>query len=277
VHARAAAARLRNAGKLLYPAAGFTKADVAEYYARVAPWLLPHLEGRAVVLRRFPEGIDAPGWYQTNCRGAPPWLRVADVAGRRGQRFRMCTFEDVASLLWAVELGTLEFHPFLWRLESPAQPTTVVFDLDPGPPADVVECCEVALLLRELLGPDARAKTSGFVGLHVYAPHEGDTRRFARELAATLAADHPQLVVDTQRRTLRESRVLVDWLQNDPARQTVAPYSLRAAPFPTVSTPVTWEEVERCARERRPELLTFTAPMVLERLERVGDVFLTPG
>ena len=266
--------------KVLWPRAGWTKGRMLDYYAAVAPALLPHLAGRPLTLGRFPDGVEAGGWYQNDCRGSPDWLPTHPVRTRAGKLHRFCVVDDLASLLWVANLGTLELHPFLAPAERPDEPTAVVLDLDPGPPADVVECCRVALGLRAALaghGLEAWPKTSGSVGLHLYVPlnepHDyAETKAFARALAVR-AAGELDGVVDRQKRSERAGRVLVDWLQNDPMRSTVAPYSLRATGWPTVSTPVTWHEVESCAASGRPELLTFDAPAVLERLERLGDLF----
>jgi bifunctional non-homologous end joining protein LigD len=249
-----------------------------EYYRSIADVIVPHLARRPVTLWRFPEGVEGPSWYQTNCRGAPEWVRVVEVPGRRGALFRMCVVDDLRSLLWVANLGTIELHPFLARVERPDEPTALVFDLDPGPPADVVDCCRVALRLRELLGDrEVFPKTSGSVGLHLYVPVEGatyaETKALAREGALRLAAERPDEVVAASARPLREGKVLVDWLQNDPSRSTVAPYSLRGTGWPTVSTPVTWEEVERVSTTGRPELLTLDWSDALERVERLGDLF----
>jgi bifunctional non-homologous end joining protein LigD len=270
------AVEVERRNKVFWPEAGFTKGDLVDYYEAVAPVLLPHLRDRPTTLRRFPDGIEGPQWYQTNCRGRPHWLRVALIDGQRGARFAMCVLDDTSSLVWTSSVGTIELHPLLHRVGS-ERPDFLVLDLDPGRDADVVDCCDVALAARAIVGEDALVKTSGSVGLHVYVDARGasyaDTKARARDLADELAARLPDRVVVQQRRTLRSGRVLVDWLQNDPMRSTVAPYSLRATPWPTVSTPITWDEVERCSRERRPELLTFLAADVLDRVERLGDLW----
>jgi bifunctional non-homologous end joining protein LigD len=267
---------LTNLDRVLWPAAGFTKGDLVGYYRDVAPVLLPHLAGRPLTLWRFPSGVHREGWWQNECRGAPDWLRTVTL---RGQRF--CLAEDVASLVWLANLGTVELHPFLTRAGEPEPPLALVFDLDPGPPADVLDCCEVALQVRAELataGLDSFAKTSGSLGLHVFVPLDGEatfaeTKPFARAMAEGLAGERPERVVATPTRTLREGKVLVDWLQNDPTRATVAPYSLRATPWPTVSTPVAWEEVEQALAARKPELLSFTPAATSERIAARGDLF----
>ena len=253
---------LTNLGRVLWPETGFTKGDLVAYYREIAPVLLPHLSDRPLTLWRFPLGVHRRGWWQNECRGAPAWLRTADL---RGQRF--CVAEDAASLVWLANQGTVELHPFPFRLAEPERPLALVLDLDPGPPAALDAAREVALLLRERL-PSARVKTSGRGGLHVLAPPPAtfaEAKAQARALAEELAAERPDLVVAVQRRADRRGRVLVDWLQNDPTRTTVAPYSLRGAPRPTVSTPVSWEEVER------GELL-FDPDDVLARVRRHGDL-----
>ena len=267
-----------NPGKVLWPETGFTKAGLAAYYRGVSGAILPHLGDRPVTLRRFPDGIEGWGWYQTNCRSAPDWLRTAEVRGRGGATFRMCLIETAQALVWAANMAAIELHPLLARTPELDCPTIVVFDLDPGPPADVLDCCEIALELRDRLGQlglESFAKTTGSVGLHVYVPlntpaRYADTRAFARGLAESL--DDPR-VVTVQRRSARAGNVLVDWMQNDPMRSTVAPYSVRAVPWPTVSMPVAWTDVADTLARRRPELLTFTTETALERLERDGDLF----
>ena len=270
--------RVSNRGKVLWREAGFTKGDVVDYYLAVAPVLLPHLAGRAVTLRRFPDGIEGWSWYQMQWpRGHPDWLPSRPLPGRGLERF--CLVDDVASLAWAANLAAIELHPLLARADSPHEPTVLAFDLDPSPPADIVDCCDVALAIRHALGGLASfPKTSGSVGLHVYVPlntpHSfADTKAFARALAERLAAERPDAVTADQRRALRSGKVLVDWLQNDATRSTVAPYSLRAAGWPTVSTPLTWDEVGEARAARRPDLLTFQPADVLARVERLGDLF----
>jgi bifunctional non-homologous end joining protein LigD len=262
--------------RVLWPAAGFTKRDLVDYYLRVAPVLLPHLADRPLTLGRFPEGVEGRGFAQTECRGAPEWLRTEPIRLRGGEVRNYCVVEDEAGLAWLANRSVIELHTFM-GLE---RPDAVVFDLDPGEPADVIDCAEVALLLRERLGEGAVVKTSGSVGLHVFAATAAtyeETRAFARSVAEELEAADPALVVSTTGRAARAGKVLVDWMQNAPMRSTVAPYSLRAAPWPTASTPVSWTEVGRAVTERRPELLTFLAQDVLDRLDAGGDLFTLPA
>jgi bifunctional non-homologous end joining protein LigD len=272
--------RVSNLEKVLWPDAGFTKGEMLDYYVRVAPALLEHLRGRPVTLRRFPDGIEAAGWYQNDCPpGAPAWLVKRPVTWASGRFWAFCAVDDLPALVWAANMGTIELHPFFALAERLDEPTAVVFDLDPGPPAGLAECCRVALTLRELLeasGVEGFAKVSGALGLHVVVPlargHSWHAAKdFARRLAGTLAAAAPDEVVDRQRRFLRGGKVLVDWLQNDPTRSTVAPYSLRAEGWPTVSAPVTWEEVVAGASGEAK--LVFKPADVLERVQRLGDLF----
>ena len=270
--------------RVLWPATGFTKGDMFDYYEAVAPVLLPHLRDRGITLARFPEGVEGTGWMQADCRGHPDWMRVQMVEGKKGRHFRYCLIDDVAGLRWAANLGTIEFHPFLATAQRPGEPSWLVLDLDPGPPAGLRQAAVVALAARQALesaGLRTAVKTSGSLGLHVYAAlapgHTfGQTKAFGRALAARLAADHPELVLDRVDRQARAGRIYVDWVQNDQSRQMVAPYSLRVTEWPSVSTPVTWEEIERAAAGRgageRPPL-RWRPEEVLDRVSRLGDLF----
>jgi len=267
--------QLTNLEKVLWPRPGRTKAWLIEYYTRVAPVLLPHLEGRPLTLRRFPDGVDGVSWHQNECRGEPEWFHVLETPGKGGRMLRFCVVDDLSSLVWVANQGTLELHPFQWTVAAPRRPVTLVFDLDPGAPAGLQECARVALLLREVLddlGLIAFPKTSGSLGLHLHVPlgaaNDGEhVKRFARAVAEALAQRHPELVVADVDKSRRAGKVFVDWLQNDPTRQTVAPYSLRGLEWPTAAAPVTWDEVER------GDALTFLGEDVLERMERNGDLF----
>jgi bifunctional non-homologous end joining protein LigD len=267
--------RLTNLDKVLWPQVGRTKAWLLEYYTRVAPVLLPHLAGRPLTMRRFPDGVEGVSWHQNECRGEPEWFHVLETGGKGGRTLRFCVADDLPSLVWLANQGTIELHPFQWTVDAPRRPATLVFDLDPGPPAALVECARVALRLRDFLdelGLTSFAKTSGSLGLHLHVPlgrpHEGEhVKRFARAVAEALAQSHPDDVVAEVDKSRRGGKVFLDWLQNDPTRQTVAPYSLRGLPFPTVAAPVTWEEVERGGA------LSFLGEDVLVRIERDGDLF----
>jgi|tagenome__1003787_1003787.scaffolds.fasta_scaffold20877403_2 bifunctional non-homologous end joining protein LigD len=269
---------LTNLDKVLWPETGFTKGELIEYYVAVAPTLLPHLDGRPLTTRRFPDGVDGVSWHQNECQREPDWFPVYETRGREGRLLRFCMVDGIAALVWLANQAAIELHPFPWRVDAPRQPTQLVLDLDPGPPAGLVECARVALAARGLLeelGFDPHLKTSGSLGLHVQAPLPDplDAKHLARELAETLAAERPQEVVRSVRRADRAGKVYVDWVQNDPTRQTVAPYSLRGVPSPLVAMPVTWDEAEQAAESGRPELLVFTAAEALDRIERLGDLF----
>ena len=269
--------RLTNLDRVLWPADGSTKGWLLQSYLSLAPALLPHLRGHPVTMWRFPEGVDRTGWWQNECRGAPGWVATYNYVGKDDREHRHCVIDDEASLMWLVNLGTIEIHPFPFRREQPDVARWLVFDLDPGEPAGVREACAVALTLRDALasqGLGSFAKTTGSKGMHVFAPLNADasfddTKRFARTVAAALASELPN-VVDRQTRALRAGKVLVDWLQNDRFRSTIAPYSLRATQPASVSTPVTWPEVEAASAEGE---LTFTVDDVVARLDAHGDLF----
>lgn len=269
---------LTNLDKVLWPRTGTTKAELIEYYVAVASVLLPHLERRPLTLRRFPDGVEGISWHQNEIQQEPDWFPVFETSGRGGRRLRFATVDGLASLVWLANQAAIELHPFLWRVERPREPEQLVLDLDPGPPAGLLEAARVALLLRPLveeLGLEPYVKTSGSLGLHVQARLREplDTKGAARQLAERLAEERPNEVVAEMRREARCGKVFVDWLQNDVTRQTVAPYSLRGLAYPAVATPVRWEEVERAGGEGRPDSLVFTRSDVLERVEREGDLF----
>jgi bifunctional non-homologous end joining protein LigD len=275
---------LSNLGKVLYPAAGFTKAQVIDYYQRVAPVMLPHIASRPVTIKRYPEGVEGDFFYQKNAPAhRPDWVPTARIASPGSTKSRE-TIEyiiggDLPTLIWAANLAALELHTPMWRYPSSDEPDLLVFDLDPGPPATVVECCEVALMLRPLLdelGVAPVAKTSGGKGLQLYAAVTGmsseQTSGLAKDLAERLEQERPQLVVSRMTKALRPGKVLIDWSQNNSAKTTIAPYSLRARPQPTVSTPVTWDEVAGCTQVAD---LVFTADGVIDRVFESGDLFGT--
>ncbi len=275
--------RVTNLGKVLYPAPGFSKAAVIDYYARIADVLLPHLRQRPVTLKRYPDGVDGKFFYEKQAPiHRPPWLQTAPVwSHARGGEIDYCLLNDRASLVWAANLASLELHPFLHRAPRLTRPESVVFDLDPGPPASIVECCTVALALRKFFaahGLECCAKTSGSKGLQLFVPLNtattyAKTKPFAQHVAEEMRESAPQLIVTQMRRALRGGKVFIDWSQNDPHKTTVSVYSLRARPAPTVSTPVTWAEVQKCARTRDPQMLVFDSTAVLQRVKRRGDLF----
>jgi bifunctional non-homologous end joining protein LigD len=273
---------LSNLDKVLWPDVGLSKHWLLNYYAEVAGALLPHLEARPLTLHRFPDGVHGTHWYQTRAPAHPPWVETVRLHyPRTGKSFDTCVVNDAAALLWAVNLGTIEFHPFLARTNALDRPTTLVFDLDPGWPATIVECADVALRLSGLLaagGLEPLIKTSGAKGLHVYVPLDGshtyaETKAFAQVLAHAVAGERPQSVVDRMPRAVRAGKVFIDWTQNDAGKSTVAPYSLRAGDVPTVSTPVTREEVARCCSQQEPGALVFLASDIPTRIERMGELF----
>jgi bifunctional non-homologous end joining protein LigD len=276
--------RLTNLQKVYWPEVDFTKGQMIEYYTRVAPALLPHLRDRPLTLKRYPEGVDGQMFYEKNCpKHRPPWIETAKVwSGSNDRDMYYCMVQDLPSLVWVAQLGTIELHTSLSRGAKIERPTMMVFDLDPGPPATIVECCRVAGWLREwFLEHDMQAfpKTSGSKGLQLYVPLNvpgvdyEKTKQVSRDLAQKLERGHPKEVVHLQRKTLREGKVLIDWSQNDDAKTTVSVYSLRARERPTVSTPVTWDEVEACLEAEDPSLLVFDSAAVLDRVERMGDLF----
>jgi len=274
---------LSNLDKVLYPAAGFTKAQVIDYCTRVAPALLPHVRGRALTLKRYPDGVQGEFFFEKACPAhRPSWVRTAPVwSGSGGRTIDYCLADDVPTLVWLANLAALELHPSLALAVDRARPTAMVFDLDPGAPAGVLECGAVALSLREALALvelESVVKTSGSKGLQVYVPlntpvgYEA-TKPFARALAELLERREPDLVVSRMAKTERVGRVLIDWSQNDRHKTTVCAYSLRAQPRPTVSTPVTWPEVEAALAAGTPDALVFDADAVLARVAARGDLF----
>jgi bifunctional non-homologous end joining protein LigD len=270
-----------NLDKVLYPAVSFTKAEVLDYYARIAPVLLPHLGDRAVTLRRFPNGPSGKSFYEKNCpRHRPDWVRTAPIQGEDGV-IEFCRIDSVAALTWVANLAALELHTSMARVDDPDAPTMVVFDLDPGAPAGLLECAEVALLIRHVLedlGLESVVKTSGSKGLQLYLPLNtpttyGRTAGFSRTVAQALESSEPRKVVSAQRKDLRRGKVLVDWSQNSRHKTTVCAYSLRATDDATVSTPLHWEEVEEVVETGDASGLRFRAPDVLERMADLGDLF----
>lgn len=266
---------LSNLEKVLYPATGFTKAELLHYYATTAQVLLPHLRDRAVSFLRYPDGPDGQVFFAKNVPpGTPDWVTTAEVPRSEGPA-RMVLVQDLASLMWAANLVT-EFHTHQWTADEPGEADRLVFDLDPGPPATVVQCCEVALWLRERLaadGVEAYAKTSGAKGLHLLAAVRGapseQVSDYAKALAVEAERELPKLVVHRMTRSLRPGKVFVDWSQNAARKTTAAPYTVRARAVPAVSTPVTWDEVAGC---RRAEQFVFRAGDVGPRVQDYGDL-----
>ncbi|MCW2912538.1 MAG: polymerase LigD, polymerase domain protein [Actinomycetia bacterium] len=273
---------LSNLDKVLYPRHGFTKGEVIDYYIRVAPVLLPHLADRPATRKRFPDGVEGISFFEKNAPShTPEWVRTVELptpgSSRGYESLNFVVIDDLPTLVWCANLAALELHVPQWKIGPRGgvrKPDLMVFDLDPGAPATIVEACQVALLLQELLDADglkSYPKTSGKKGLHLYVPvTESDrTSAYAKEAAQQLERDHGKLVISRMDRRLRKGKVFVDWSQNNPAKTTVAPYSLRAADDPAVSTPVTWDEVAAC---ERPGELHFIADQVLDRVDEHGDL-----
>jgi bifunctional non-homologous end joining protein LigD len=271
---------LSNLDKVLYPESGFTKGEVIDYYARVAPAMLTHIGDRGISMHRHPNGVGAGSFWEKRCpKHRPDWVQVAPGPGDRGGAIDYCRLADRPSLVWAANLAALELHGPMARAGDIECPTMVVFDLDPGPPAGMQACAEVALMIRDVLdglGLAAFPKTSGSKGLQLYLPANvpGMTHDhasgFALAVAQTMEKHHGDKVLSNMRKELRKDKVFIDWSQNSRHKTTVAPYSLRARPRPTVSTPVTWDEVESAAGG---EVLSFEAADVLDRIDRLGDLF----
>ncbi|MEV4567075.1 non-homologous end-joining DNA ligase [Nonomuraea sp. NPDC049419] len=274
---------LSNLDKVLYPDNGFTKAEIIDYYSRIAPVLLPHLQGRPLTVKRFPNGVTGQSFFEKNAPDhTPDWVRRVNLPAPGSTKNRetidFAVVEDLPTLVYYANLAALELHVPQWRVDDDGQalpPDTLVFDLDPGAPATIVECTRVALMLREALkaeGLTALPKTSGSKGMQLYADWDcrEEPSAYAKRLAQLLEKEHPDQVVSVMTKKARPGKVFIDWSQNNPAKTTVAPYSLRAKDRPTVSTPLTWKEVEGC---EHPDDLVFTAPDVLARVEKHGDLF----
>ena len=276
---------LTNLEKVLYPKAGFTKGQMVDYYAKVAPAIIPHLAGRALTLRRFPEGVEDldAAFFEKRCpKHRPKWVKTATVlAGPRAGDIDFCVCEDLPTLVWMAQLAALELHPSLSLAKAPDRPTVLAFDLDPGAPADILDCCRVAMRLRELFdhfGIECFPKTTGSKGLQLYVPLNtkvgyDETKPFARAVAQLLEKQTPDKVVSKMKKEERKGKVFVDWSQNHRRKTTIAVYSLRARERPTASTPVTWDEVERALKRDDPDCLVFEAADVLKRVDRKGDLF----
>jgi len=274
---------LTNLDKVLYPETGFTKGQVIDYYARIAPALLPHLAGRPLTLKRYPEGVDKEYFFEKNAtKHRPDWVRTAPIWSEGNQRnVNYILVNDLPTLVWIANLAAIELHPSLSLAKDIASPRSMVFDLDPGPPANIVQCCQVGMWLREIFehfGLQSFPKTSGSKGLQIYVPLNTPsnydlTKNFSHALARLLESEHRDLVVSDMKKQLRVGKVFVDWSQNDQHKTTVSVYSLRAREHPTVSTPLKWEEVEQALKKRDATLLVFEAGQVLDRVGKMGDLF----
>src|SRR5467141_4409631 len=272
-----------NLDKVLYPKAGFAKGQVIDYYIRIAPILLPHLRDRPLTMKRYPDGVEGEFFYEKNCPShRPKWVQTAKVWSESNDRMmNYCLVQDLPTLVWAANLADLELHTSLSRKNNIERPTTMVFDLDPGVPADIVQCCQVGLWLRDLLGKmklQSFAKTSGSKGLQVYVPLNtsvtyDQTKDLSRSLAQYLEREHADRVTSNMSKAVRKGKVFVDWSQNDEHKTTICVYSLRAKEEPTVSTPVTWDEIANCLKKKKADLLKFRSDKTLERVKKMGDLF----
>ncbi len=275
--------KLSNLEKVLYPADGFTKQQVIDYYVRIAPALIPHLAGRALTRKRYPNGVDEEFFYEKNApMHRPDWVKTAPIwSGHNRRTIHYILADDLPTLVWLANLAAIELHPSLALAKDITCPTMMVFDLDPGPPANIVQCCQVGLWLREILehfGLQSFPKTSGSKGLQIYVPLNTPTsydatKMFSHALAQLLEHDHPEQVVSDMKKQVRTGKVFVDWSQNDEHKTTIAVYSMRAREHPTVSTPVKWEEVERALKKKDAGLLVFEAKQTVARVEKMGDLF----
>ncbi len=275
--------KLSNLEKVLYPAAGFTKQQIIDYYVRIAPAMIPHLAERPLTRKRYPNGVDEEFFYEKNApQHRPDWVKTVPIWSEGNRRtVHYILADDLPTLVWLANLAAIELHPSLSLARDISCPTMMVFDLDPGLPANIVQCCQVGLWLREIFehfGLQSFPKTSGSKGLQIYVPLNTptsyeSTKPFAHALARLLEHDHPDIVVSDMKKTVRTGKVFVDWSQNDEHKTTVAVYSLRARERPTVSTPVTWEEVERVSKKKDATQLVFEAAQTVKRVDKIGDLF----
>jgi bifunctional non-homologous end joining protein LigD len=275
--------KLTNLEKVLYPAAGFAKRQLIDYYIRIAPAILPHLAGRALTRKRYPDGVEGEAFFEKNApQYRPDWVKTAPIwSGRNRRNVNYVLADDLATLVWLANLAAIELHPSLSLATDISCPTMMIFDLDPGPPATILECCQVGLWLREIFdhfGLRSFPKTSGSKGLQIYIPlntpvtYEA-TKTFSHALAQLLEHEHPKQVLSEMSKQARTGKVFVDWSQNDEHKTTIGVYSLRARERPTVSTPVSWEEVEAAHKKKKAASLVFEAKDTVARFEKLGDLF----
>jgi bifunctional non-homologous end joining protein LigD len=275
--------KLSNLDKVLYPAAGFTKGQVIDYIVHIAPVLLPHLAGRPLTMKRYPEGVDHSYFFEKNApMHRPDWVKTAPIWSEGNKRtVNYILANDLPTLVWIANLASLELHPSLSLAAHIETPTMIVFDLDPGPPANIVQCAQVAIWVRAIFdhfGLQSFPKTSGSKGMQIYVPLNTkttyeETKPFAHAVARLLEQEHPELVVSDMKKAVRANKIFVDWSQNDRHKTTIAVYSLRARERPTVSTPITWDEVEQTLKKKDAPRLVFEALDVLKRVEKMGDLF----
>ena len=275
---------LSNLEKDLYPSHGFTKAHILEYYRRISGALLPHLKGRALTMKRFPEGVDGGYFFEKRCPGhRPPWVATANIPQDDGEMMTVCLVNDLGTLLWVANLASLELHVPLARADSPGTPDSVVFDLDPGEGADIIHCARTALIVRNMLaglGLVSVVKTSGKKGLHVYVPLNNDnatfeeTKRFSKAAAEVLEKGYPDLVTSKMAKPFRVGKVFINWSQNDRSKTMVSVYSLRAREKPMVSCPLRWDEVEKAVDREDRAGIEIGPDEAVARMEREGDLFI---
>jgi bifunctional non-homologous end joining protein LigD len=275
--------KLTNLDKVLYPKAGFTKGQVIDYYARIAPVLVPHLEGKPLTLKRYPNGVDEQFFFEKNAtKHRPDWVKTAPIWSEGNNRnVNYILANDLSTLIWVANLAAIELHPSLSLAKDITCPRSMVFDLDPGPPANIIQCCQVGFWLRAIFDRfelQSFPKTSGSKGLQIYVPLNtktsyDETKPFAHALARLLENEHRDLVVSDMKKAIRTNKVFVDWSQNDEHKTTISVYSLRARERPTVSTPVSWAEVEAAYKKKDAGLLVFESRQLLERVEKLGDLF----
>lgn len=275
--------KLTNLDKVLYPAAGFTKGQIIDYYARIAPVLVPHLKNKPLTLKRYPNGVDSMPFFEKNAtKHRPEWVKTVPIWSEGNQRdvnYILCN--DLPTLVWVANLAAIELHPSLSWGQDIMCPRSLVFDLDPGAPANIVQCCQVGIWLREIFehfNLQSFPKTSGSKGLQIYVPLNtktsyDETKPLAHALARLLEDEHRDLVVSDMKKSIRANKVFVDWSQNDEHKTTISVYALRARERPTVSTPVTWDEVENALKKKDAKLLVFESKQTLERVKKMDDLF----
>ncbi len=274
---------LSNLEKDLYPSYGFTKAQILEYYRAIAPFILPHLKDRAVTFKRYPEGVEKDFFFEKRCpRYRPAWVKTADIAQDDGEMMTFCLVNDLETLIWAENLASLELHVPLARAGTPENPDSMVFDLDPGEPANILDCARVALILRDLLSKTGLAsyvKTSGQKGLHVFVPLNRkettfeDTKTFSKSVAEIMQKHYPGLVTAKMAKPERKAKVFINWSQNDSSKTMICVYSLRAREKPFISFPLEWKELEDLAAQGDPERLQVLPSEAVNRAEKKGDLF----
>jgi bifunctional non-homologous end joining protein LigD len=274
---------LSNLKKVLYPWQGFTKLQVLEYYIRAAPFMLPHLKDRALTLKRYPDGVEEDYFFEKRCpKYSPKWVKTAEVPYGAGKHMRVCLADDLQTLIWVENLASIELHVPQCRASSPLSPDSVVFDLDPGEGAGVLECAKVALILREMLSGmklESVVKTSGKKGLHAFVPVNSkgytfdDTKNFSRAIAAIIQKNYPALVTSKMDKVLRVKKVFINWSQNDASKTMVAAYSLRADTAPSVSMPLDWKQLKKLSGQSDPRKFFFTPEQAVAEAEKSGDIF----